>query len=312
MTPTPVPAVADTPAATPTATASTAADTPTATPTVTSPVPTNTPLPPTATTTSEPRCTVQTAALNLRSGPGTVYDPPVASLPQGTELEPLAFSPIGFPDSQWMMVRVRRDGQMGWVSTSSQLVFCTIDPASLPPGAPPPTPTPIATPTFTPAPTPTATPTRVLLAFVPVDGGSYKAHLRNNYPIKDGRNIILPGFAQSEVTEPMVFRDRIVFRVEIFDTYEGNEDGKGIEQVEFTIAENGEVVHERTERRAGYCVFGGGEPDCNVWVYAEHDNKWPSGERLREDVLYNVTIHIVAESGDTSDWVWSFQVDLPE
>jgi hypothetical protein len=300
--------------------ASLATPTPTHTPAPATIVPTATTPPEevTATATASPGCTVQVSALNLRSGPGTVFEPPLVALAQGTELEPLGFSAVGFPEDGWITVRVRQSGQTGWVSASPQLVDCDIDLASLPPADPPPTPTAAPTstaaPTPTTAPTPTAAPTppRVLLAFVPVDGGGDEVlNLRNSNPIKDGRNITLPGFAQAEITEPMVFRDRIAFQVEVFDKNRGNADGQGIQQVEFTIRDGDEIVHERTERNAGYCAFGGGEPDCAVWVFHEHGNTWPMGQYVREGMLYDVNVHIVADSGDTADWMWSFEVDLP-
>ena len=79
----------------------------------------------------------------------------------------------------------------------------------------------------------------------------------------------------------MVFGDRIVFQAEVFDENVGQTDGAGIESVTFTIRdETGEKVHERTERNAGYCVFGGGEPDCTVWRFSEHGDKWPDGASL--------------------------------
>ena len=274
------------------------------------PTATHTPLPapasPTATTapqvvaataTPVPICTVRAGLLNLRSGPGTVFEPPLTTLPQGTQLEPLGFSAVGFPENDWIEVRVRQSGQVGWVSASPQFVACNVDPTSLPPATPPPTP---------------AAASRVLLAFVPVDGGGGDVlNLRNDHPIKDGRNVTLPGFAQSEVTEPMVFGERVVFQVEVFDKNVGQADGDGIQQVEFTIRDGNEVVHERTERNAGYCAFGGGEPDCTVWAFYEHGKSWPKGQAVREDVFYGVEIHIVANSGETVDWMWSFKVDLP-
>ena len=61
----------------------------------------------------------------------------------------------------------------------------------------------------------------------------------------------------------------------------GSTDGAGIESVTFIIRdETGKKVHERTERNAGYCVFGGGEPDCTVWRFSEHGDKWPGGAGL--------------------------------
>jgi hypothetical protein len=155
-------------------------------------------------------------------------------------------------------------------------------------------------------------PTRELLAFVPVDGGGGEVvNLRNDNPFKEGRNITLPGIAQYEVTEPVVFHDQIVFQVEVWDKNVGTRDGEGIQHVEFVIRDGEQVVHERIERHAGYCVFGGGEPDCAVWTFSEHAKKWPSGHPVREGVRYDVSAIIVADSGETADWMWSFKVDLP-
>lgn len=221
-----------------------------------------------------------------------------------------------------------------WPLLGLVLVACTAPQeqqvAAIPTAFPLATPTPTHTPTLasttppvaatatlvvaTPPPTPTILPepTRELLAFVPVDGGGGEVvNLRNDNSFKEGRNITLPGVAQSEVSEPMVFGDQIVFQVEVWDKSAGTADGEGIRHVEFVIRDGEQVVHERTEYNAGYCVFGGGEPDCVVWVFGEHGDKWPSGYPVREGVRYDVSAIIVADSGETADWMWSFQVDLP-
>ncbi|MFQ5856957.1 MAG: CARDB domain-containing protein [Anaerolineae bacterium] len=108
---------------------------------------------PTATPTPAPLCTVVARGLNLRYGPGAVYDPPIGVLPNGAHLEPLARS----PDGRWIQVPVGRD--VGWVSAGPSFVSCNIDVATLPIGVVPPTPTPTPTPAFTPTPTRTPTPT---------------------------------------------------------------------------------------------------------------------------------------------------------
>src|SRR6185436_13979951 len=51
--------------------------------------PTNTPVPPTALPV-QAQCQVIANTLNLRSGPDTVYEPPIRALRQGTILNPLA------------------------------------------------------------------------------------------------------------------------------------------------------------------------------------------------------------------------------
>ncbi len=87
------------------------------------------------------RCFTASGTLNLRSGPGTVYDPPIASLPAGTEVTPLAYSAVGYPDDQWVNVRVVGSGEEGWVA-SSFLADCNVDVTGLGGGVIPPTPTP--------------------------------------------------------------------------------------------------------------------------------------------------------------------------
>jgi hypothetical protein len=177
--------------------------------------------------------------------------------------------------------------------------------------APAPTNTPAPAPTDTPPPPPPPTATPILIAILPVDGSDGNQSLHNNRPVMDGRNILLPGFSQAQVTNPMVFRDRAVFRVEVFDDNVGYKDGDGIKNVTFTITDpGGNPVHERTENHAGYCVFGGGEPDCNVWVFAEHDYRWPDGAQIVNGT-YNVNAAINPEHGDGVDWIWSFIVELP-
>ncbi len=175
-----------------------------------------------------------------------------------------------------------------------------------------PTVTAVPAPTDTPPPPPEPTEAPILIPVLPVDGGGDESpNLRNNRPVNDGRNIAFPGFSQAQVSDPMVFRDRMVFQVEVFDAGVGSQDGDGIENVTFRITDpSGALVHERTENQAGYCVFGGGEPDCTVWVFAEHDYRWPDGEPMANGT-HNVQATINPEDGDNVDWIWSFQVALP-
>ena len=188
-----------------------------------------------------------------------------------------------------------------------------------PQATPVPTDTPVPVPTNTPVPPPTNTPpppeptaTPILIAVLPVDGGGgERPNLRNGHPVKEGRNVALPGFSQAQVTNPMVFRDRAVFQVEVFDSDVGTRDGDGIKNVTFTVTDgSGKQVHERKENNAGYCMFGGGEPECDVWVFADHDYKWPDGEPI-VDGTYNVNARINPENGNDVNWGWTFVVELP-
>lgn len=109
--------------------ASTATPTPTAAPTF-APIPT---------------CIVTNPTLNVRSGPGIAYNPPIAVLNKGTSVHPLAFMPNGFPSGAWLQVEITGTEEVGWVSLS--YIDCgSLDVTQLPGGQIPPTPTPTSTP----------------------------------------------------------------------------------------------------------------------------------------------------------------------
>ena len=127
--------------------------------------------------------------------------------------------------------------------------------------------------------------------------------------------IIIPGFKPDELKGPefdgVIFRDRLVFRVEVYNPSKGNEDGAGIEKVKITIErlDDNQIVHERTENNAGYCVFGGGEPDCNVLVFAQSNNRWPEkGQPSIENGLHKAFIEITTKDNETEEWNWSFWI----
>jgi hypothetical protein len=140
-----------------------------------------------------------------------------------------------------------------------------------------------------------------LFAVVPVDGG--RAEL-------DGQ-VILPGVSQDQMTDPMVFREKLVFRVEAYDPAVGTTDGAGIDNIKITIdrEDDGETVHERTENQAGYCVFGGGEPDCNVFVFANNYDRWPESNEPIFDGPYRAFFLITTKAGITEQWNWGFQIE---
>src|SRR5215211_7917503 len=60
--------------------------------------------PPTLAPNTGPHCTVL-QDLNLRSGPGRAYNPPITALPANTALIPLAYQPVGIPGGSWVQVQ---------------------------------------------------------------------------------------------------------------------------------------------------------------------------------------------------------------
>lgn len=255
---------------------------------------------PTDTPPPTPTCSVVPSTLNIRSGPGVDYVPPLAAVAQGTILRPIAYSAVGYPGGSWIQV----EEPAGWVNADPQFVNCNINPASLPPAANiPPTPTATITPTPIPAP-PTPTPTPELSVFFEPPGGGNKNI--------DGY-VVFPGYGAGQLNvNDLVFKDKLVFRVVAYDTGHSKKDGAGIESVTFTILDsNDKIVHERTERTAGYCVFGGGEPACNVWVFGQHNYRWPEPYHNQPIVNgdYKVKIQIKPHQGDTANWSFNFRIE---
>ncbi|HEY4691689.1 MAG TPA: hypothetical protein VIK33_20440 [Anaerolineae bacterium] len=185
--------------------------------------------------------------------------------------------------------------------------------ATLTAAAPPPSPTVANTPAplaDTPPP-PTDAPIRPtatlsVFANVPVDG--------DNGDLLG--EVVIPG-SVPPAPDPLVFTTQIVFRVLAHDPQAGNDDGAGIDSVDFTILQinsdgSEEVVHTRTERNAGYCAFGGGEPECDVWVFADHANTWPSGQPVQNGPYRaEMSIHPQDPNRQGASWRFTFDVQIP-
>jgi hypothetical protein len=213
--------------------------------------------------------------------------------------------PTGFPGGQWLEVQAPA-GQIGWVSADPQLVSCNVNFTALPLGTAPPTPIPSPTPTSSPTPTtaPTPTSTPFLFAVVPVDGADDNDFLQ-------GRRVILPGLTPQQITLPPVFRDWISFGIEAYDIRFGTHDGAGIDRVDIIITYNSDegdiVVHQEVEEQASFCAFGSDGPSCNVWDFADHNNRWPSGQPILNG-SYQVAFDILPLRGDLTQWRWSFEI----
>lgn len=90
------------------------------------------------------------------------------------------------------------------------------------------------------------------------------------------------------------------FRVRAFiDNGSGNNrDGDGIRNVDMIILDpDDREVQRRRENTAGYCAFGGGEPNCNTYVFADHDDRWPNGDPVRHGEDYTLRAVITAKDG---------------
>jgi hypothetical protein len=197
----------------------------------------------------------------------------------------------------------------------------TATPETAPASTPEPTitPTPVqveisppATPTAPPPPAPTPTPVRIAIS--PVDGNDGNDFVRGSADENNGRVVLLPGVDQAAVDDTPTFRGFINLRVEVFDTRYGLNDGAGIDQVTFRIIAddgNGDVVWEKVETTAPYCVFGGNDPGCTP-IDLRDGAQWPNpfAGQINNNV-YLAQIDITPTQGDATQWRWRFLIDSP-
>jgi len=222
-----------------------------------------------------PSCTVL-QNLNLRSGPGTAYRPPIRVLPANTVITPVGFAPQGIPGGTWAYVQAPPNQDKGWVSAGAQYISCNIDLPTLPAvpfGTPPPPPLPKSTQTSNP------------------DG--------NGFCIDPDSGLICVGTFSAET----LFQFQI-----IKDGVELNENN-GVEQVTFNVKKDGEVVYTLDELHAAYCVFSGNGP-CNPWTVENGVFKWSPGGTPVESGNYEMEV-IATLDGDTSRWGVTFTLTLP-
>jgi len=132
----------------------------------------------------------------------------------------------------------------------------------------------------TPKPTLLPSPTPLLLLNVPIEGGDPN----HAFFVQ----LVYPNYQPATTS--------LWFRVYAHEPVSSKNDGQNIDNVEFTITNSKNVqVHYRKEKTAGYCAFGGGEPDCVVWNFASHNYTWPDGAKITSGT-YN--LHINATDKD--------------
>ncbi|MCX6044893.1 MAG: SH3 domain-containing protein [Chloroflexi bacterium] len=111
-----------------------------------------------------------------------------------------------------------------------------------------------------------------------------------------------------ENTDTLV-ADELVFQVEAYDPKVGNEDGDGITSVDLEIfGPNGRRVYRNTEKMPHYCAFQGGEPDCTIWRFSDHNFRWPNnGPRLQQGQTYTLHAVVHAKNGRKKQAQWSIE-----
>jgi hypothetical protein len=127
--------------------------------------------------------------------------------------------------------------------------------------------------------------------------------------------IALPGY--SGPLDSPVFRDRIVFKLVVFDPAFGNVDGVGIKGVNIEAVDPlGRTVIERREGNWAYCAFGNPEysPDCDAWRFSEHGFTWPNCTPVCAGPGYSVNMAVETENpaNNEANWRFEFAIESPD
>jgi hypothetical protein len=237
------------------------------------PSPSETPLQPTPTPTTGPLCTVLTD-LNLRSGPGTAYRPPLRVLPAGYEVIPVGFNPVGTPGGPWVQVRDETRNETGWVSAGQQFVSCNLELTNLPQVAvelPPP-----------------PSPPRVT-------------------------NSIPDGSCFPDWECELDFNPAYLLRMKVFDIFFPDPvDGDGIQAVSFTVTDStGAPVYQRTITSSPFCIFGSRDSSCNPWIIEDYAHRWAPGGVPAGSGDFRVTVNVTGINGDEGEWRIDVNLQFP-
>ena len=228
-----------------------------------------------------PRCTVL-RDLNLRSGPGTAYNPPITLLPANTELIPLAYNPVGYPGGSWVQVEAPSQ-KTGWVSAGAAYISCNIDLKGLP---------------------------SVSVAPPPATTTQQTARPSGQASNPSGTCGSDPG---ATYDCKVVFTDG--FPMQFVLLKNGKEIGKkdGVQSVDFKVqqGDNPDPIYQNSEAEAAYCIFGGNGP-CNSWVLEDNVYKWRSGGPPIKAGDYKVSIDatVNTKEGDTLSFHWDANVTI--
>src|SRR5262245_44339689 len=213
--------------------------------------------------------------LNLRSGPGTAYRPPIRALPVNSVVTPLGFAAQGIPGGSWAYVETPNH-EMGWVSAGSQFISCNIELASLPAvafGTPPPPPLPNSTQTSDP--------------------------YGNGFCIDSASGYQCVG----------IFSSESLFQFQILKNGVELGENDGVEEVAFAVRKNGDTVYSTREKNRSYCIFGGNGP-CNPWISEDGVFNWNQGGPPVMPGEYEMEVNATV-NGESSEWDVNFTITLP-
>lgn len=224
-----------------------------------------------------PACTIL-QDLNMRSGPGTAYRPPIRVFPENSVVTPLGFAPQGIPGGSWAYVSDPASQDKGWVSAGPQYISCNVELSTLPPvafGTPPPPPLPQGIQTSDP------------------DGNGFCIDPDSGYQCVG------------------VFSDESLFRFQILSNGVELGENDGVDRIEINVKtiDGSTIIYSIVESVKGYCVFGGNGP-CTPWTYENGVYKWGAGGTPAEPGEYEMEVFAYL-NGESSRWAVTFNLSLP-
>ena len=100
------------------------------------------------------------------------------------------------------------------------------------------------------------------------------------------------------------------FQTNASDPSVGENDGDGIESVNFEVVLNGAgAVYSTREERAPFCAFGDDGINCNPYDFAANANKWPDGTPIANG-QYTLVVVTRATSGASKREELPFAIQL--
>ncbi len=139
----------------------------------------------------------------------------------------------------------------------------------------------------------------VAKAFTP-DGRSRQADATINIQMATTKGSVQVRIVQTGPnTNSTTVQGTLVFQALASDINVGRDDGAGIDYIEmFVLDSSGQTVHYRKEKNAKYCAFGGGSPNCNLYKFADHGNKWDDDAKTPIQKGGQYTLRAVAHAVD--------------
>jgi hypothetical protein len=203
--------------------------------------------------------------------------------------------PLGQPSPQVVVVTATSEPEQQ-VVRETVVVIVTPTGQSAPSEAPAPTAPPVVETVVVTAPPPdepSPTPLRLRTARIEGDTGKIRA------------TIVWPDYGGPATTD-------LVFWVEARNPSVGKKDGAGIKSVDFVLTDsNGQDVYTHTENTSRYCGFGGGEPDCVVFHFADNNFNWPGTNLPIQNDDYTLTATVNSADGNQWSGSGTLSIRLP-